>query len=214
MDFGLYRELIEEIARENPNVRVWEIFFGDPFLCRDIPKRIAYAKQAGLHDVVLNTNGALMTPEKSKAVIQAGLDSMYVGIDAVTETTYNQIRIGGDFDKVVNNVLSYYDLLHKFGNRKQEVYLQFVVNDLNEYEVDDFVAFWSRKDIKIKIRPKVSWAGLVKTENLRNNQGVTRKPCDWLMRTMVISADGRIPLCGVDIHCRVVCGDAQERSIK
>jgi len=35
MDLGLYKELIDEIAIENPNARVWEIFFGEPFMCRD-----------------------------------------------------------------------------------------------------------------------------------------------------------------------------------
>ena len=36
MDVGLYRKLIDEIANENPGARVWEIFFGDPFMCRDM----------------------------------------------------------------------------------------------------------------------------------------------------------------------------------
>ena len=31
MDFDLYTKLISEIAKKNPNARVWEIFFGDPF---------------------------------------------------------------------------------------------------------------------------------------------------------------------------------------
>ena len=214
MDFGLYRELIEEIAREKPNARVWEIFFGDPFLCRDMPERIAYAKQAGLQDVVLNTNGVLMTPEKSKAIIQAGLDAMYVGIDGATEETYNKIRVGGNFAKVLDNVLRYRDLLSECGNGNQQLYVQFVVSDINEHEVEDFKLFWTEQGVSVKVRPKVSWAGLVEADNLRSNTDVDRKPCYWLMRTMSICADGRVALCAVDLHCRVPCGNVCNKSLK
>jgi MoaA/NifB/PqqE/SkfB family radical SAM enzyme len=213
MDFGLYQRLIKEIAQQNSDVRVWEIFFGDPFLCRDMPERIAYAKRAGLRDVVLNTNGVLMTPDKSEAVIRAGLDAMYVGIDGATKETYNKIRIGGDFDKALDNVLCYRDLLAGCGNGNQQLYVQFVVSDINEHEVDAFKAFWSERRVNVKIRPKVSWAGLVGADNLFSNTEVDRKPCYWLMRTMSICADGRVALCAVDLHCRVPCGNACDESL-
>lgn len=214
MDFNLYKKIIDEVARVKPDARVWEIFFGDPFLCRDMPERIDYAKQASLQDVVLNTNGVLMAPDKAEAVIHAGLDAMYVGIDGASEKTYNKIRVGGNFAKVLDNVQRYRDLLIKYGNGNQELYVQFVVSDINEHEVDVFKAFWSARGVNVKIRPKVSWAGLVKANNLRSNTEVDRKPCYWLMRTMSICADGRVALCAVDLHCRVPCGDVCNKSLK
>lgn len=99
MDYGLYTRLMDEIAKENPNARIWQIFFGDPFLCKDMPQRIRYAKDQGLTDVVLNSNGMLMTPDKGRAVIEAGLDAMYVGIDAARAETYEQVRVGGGSTK-------------------------------------------------------------------------------------------------------------------
>jgi MoaA/NifB/PqqE/SkfB family radical SAM enzyme len=214
MDFDLYKKIIDEVARVKPDARVWEIFFGDPFLCRDMPKRIAYAKNLGLQDVVLNTNGVLMTSDKAEAVIKAGLDAMYVGIDGATKETYNKIRTGGDFDKTLDNVLRYRNLLAKCGNGSQQLYVQFVVSDINEHEVDVFKAFWSARGVNVKIRPKVSWAGLVGAYNLYSNTEVDRKPCYWLMRTMSICANGRVALCAVDLHCRVPCGNVCNKSLK
>lgn len=214
MDFYLYTKLIDEIAREKPQARVWQIFFGDPFLCKDMPERIAYAKNAGLQDVVLNSNGVLMTEEKAKSLITAGLDAMYVGIDAATPEVYNQIRIGGNFDQAVTNILKYRDLLTQYGNGNQKLFVQFVVSEINEHEVEAFKKFWAKNGVTVKIRPKVSWAGLVSADNLQQNNEATRKPCYWLMRTMSICADGRVALCAVDLHCRVACGNANEKSIK
>ncbi len=214
MEMRLYRKIIDEIATENPSARVWQIFFGDPFMCRDMPERIRYAKDKGLIDVVLNTNGMLMKPEKARAVIEAGLDAMYVGIDAAKADTYEKIRVGGKFETAVANVLAYRDILKDIGRPDQKLFVQFVVSDINEGQVEDFKAFWTSQGVNVKIRPKVSWAGLVSANNLQENSQVGRRPCYWLMRTINICADGRAALCSVDVHCRVPCGDVNTSSIK
>ncbi len=214
MDRALYERIIDEIAEENPCARIWEIFFGDPFLCKDMAERIAYAKGKGLTDVVLNTNGCLMTPARSGAVIRAGLDAMYVGIDADTEETYDRIRIGGDFQAVIENVLTYRDLLATIGRTDQQLFVQYVVSDINKDEVEPFKAFWRANGVNVKIRPKISWAGLIDAGNLHDNAAVQRKPCYWLMRAINICADGEVALCSVDLHCRIKCGNVNEHTVK
>ncbi len=213
MDWGLYTKIIDETAIEKPETRVWGIFFGEPFLCIDMHKRIRYAKERGIRDVVLNTNGVFMTHEKAKAVIEAGLDAIYVGIDAHLSSTYDKIRIGGDYWRVVSNVLNYQRLLSKIGHSNQAIYVQFVVSDLNENEVENFKEFWHDYGITVKVRPKLSWAGLINASNLSPNTE-DRKPCFWIMRNMNICADGSVALCSIDLHCRVKCGDTNKSSIK
>jgi MoaA/NifB/PqqE/SkfB family radical SAM enzyme len=214
LNIGLYKKIIDEIAVENPSARIWEIFFGDPFLCRDMPERIRYAKDKGCEDVVLNTNGVLMKAEWSRQYIEAGLDAIYVGIDAATKETYEKIRIGGDFEKAVQNVIAYRDLLKNYGKPSQKLFVQFVVSEFNEEEVEAFKLFWNEKGVNVKIRPKISWAGLVVAENLMDNETIKRRPCYWLMQTMNICADGRVALCSVDLHCRVPSGDVKQKSLK
>ncbi len=210
----LYKKLIDEIAVKRPDARVWQIFYGDPFVMTEMPERIKYSKDKGLTDVVLNTNGVLMTEERSLPLIKAGLDSIYVGIDAAKEETYNKIRIGGDFNKTVANVLKYRDLLKKHGNPDQKLFVQYVVCDINEDETERFRDFWVSEGVNVKVRPRVSWAGLIEAKNLHSNDDVERKPCYWLMRTINVCTDGRIALCSVDPHCRVPCGNAYTHSIE
>lgn len=45
MEFDLYKRIIDEVAVINPGARIWEIFYGDPFLCIDMADRIKYAKE-------------------------------------------------------------------------------------------------------------------------------------------------------------------------
>lgn len=214
MPMELYKKIIDEITIENSKARIWEIFFGDPFLCNDMPERILYAKEKGCEDVVLNTNGVLMTADKAESYIKSGLDVIYVGIDAAQPETYNKIRVGGDYNKAVENVLAYQDLLNKYGQERQKIFVQYVVSEENENEVEAFRKFWNENGVNVKIRPKISWAGLVEANNLNTSPAITRKPCFWLMQTINICADGRVALCSVDLHCRVACGNVKERSIK
>ncbi len=214
MDRPLYNKIIDEIAVERPDARVWMIYFGDPFICKDMPDRIAYAKQKGLTDVVSNTNGVLMTPEKSREYIEAGLDAMYVGVDAFTKETYDKIRIGGDYETTVKNVLAYRDILEEIGNENQKLYVQFVISDLNEAELDDFKEFWIKERIIVKARPKLSWISLIDADNLHDNAQVDRKPCYWGVHNLCIASDGRIPYCTCDLHCQRPCGDATTHSLR
>ena len=208
----LYKKLIDEIAEKQPNARVWEIFFGDPFCCPDISERISYAKQSGLTDVVLNTNGLAMFKDNARKVIEAGLDVMYVGIDAINEATYNRIRIGGNLKRVTENVLNYKMLLEKIGTKKQKLFVQLVVSDQSKDEIQEFKNFWSKEGITVKIRPKVSWGGLIEADNLKKE--IVRVPCKWLMESFSVCADGRVALCAVDLHCLTVCGDCNKNTIE
>lgn len=212
MSWDLYKKIIDEIAKENPNSRVWMTFFGEGLMLNDLDKRIAYAKSKGLKDVVLNSNGNLLNEKWSKRLIKAGLDIMYVGIDAFKKNTYERIRIKGNLDNVIKGVIGYKKLLDKIGNKNQKIFVQFVEMPENEKELESFIDFWNTQNIPVKVRPKVSWAGKVTAENLKNYE--FRLPCNWAMNTINISDQGKVCMCAVDLNCEVSFGDVNKSSIK
>lgn len=211
MPWEIYTSVIDEISVNNPNARVWEIFFGDPFCCPDMPTRIKYAKDKGLTDVVLNTNGMAMTPDKAKDLILSGLDVMYVGVDAISTEVYEKIRIGGNLTRVIKHVRAYRDLLNMYGNRNQRLFVQFVACTENEHETNMFVKFWKNEGVLVKVRPRVSWGGLVEANNLQTT--IPRSACNWAMESLAICSDGRYALCAIDIHCKVSVGSFPNKSI-
>jgi radical SAM protein with 4Fe4S-binding SPASM domain len=68
--------------------------------------------------------------------------------------------------------------------------------------------------VNVKIRPRISWAGLIHANNLAGNDEVERQPCYWLQQTMSICADGQAAMCAVDIHGRVNAGNVGESSVE
>ncbi|GAB6189233.1 radical SAM protein [Marinitoga arctica] len=212
MSWDLYKKIIDEIAIENSSTRVWMTFFGEGLMLRDLDERVSYAKRKGLKDVVLNSNGNLLNERWSERLIRAGLDVLYVGIDAFDEDTYKKIRVNGNLNNVVKGVLKYKELLDKIGTKNQKIFVQFVEMSENEKELENFIKFWNKHDIPVKVRPKVSWAGKVEAKNLKDYE--FRLPCNWAMNTMNISDQGKVCMCAVDLNCEVIFGDIRLNSIK
>lgn len=80
MDRALYSRLIREM-REFGVQELAPFFVGESFQCTWLPEAIKEAKDIGYPYVFLTTNGASATPEKLKACMEAGLDSLKFSIN-------------------------------------------------------------------------------------------------------------------------------------
>jgi MoaA/NifB/PqqE/SkfB family radical SAM enzyme len=64
---------------------------GEPLLNRELPEIIRYLKSRAV-EVIINSNGTLLTPTWQKALIESGLDQYRCSIDGATNETYARIR--------------------------------------------------------------------------------------------------------------------------
>ena len=212
MSMSLYRKAIDEIAVKDKDARVWLVFFGEPLILKyQMYWQILYAKRKGLTDVVLNSNGNLLNEDACLGLIESGLDAIYIGIDAFKKETYEQLRVGGNYERVVANVNSLLRFKKEMGVSKPEVFVQYVEMDRNQAEAKDFAEYWTKQGATVKVRPKVTWAGTVKSWNTKE---IDRYPCYWVMRTMVVGWDGRVVLCAVDFDAKFVAGDINNNSLQ
>lgn len=213
MDYELYKKIIDEVSLHDKNIRVWLVFFGEALILkkRNLFDLIRYAKNKGLKDVVLNSNGNLLDEDTARELIESGLDAIYFGIDAFSRETYARFRVGGNYEKAVENISNLINMKERMNAEKPEVYVQFVEMEGNKHEKEKFVNFWKSKKAIVKIRPMVSWAGLVEAPNLEKD--LNRWPCYWAMQTMSIADDGKVVLCAVDVDARFVAGDINTQSL-
>jgi len=217
MPWALFVRIIDEIAEVDKNIRVWMVFSGEALLLKrkkpSIFDMIAYAKNKGLTDVVLNSNANLLDEPAAQGLINAGLDAIYIGLDAFTPETYSQIRVGGNYKQAVQNIIRLMELKRALNAPKPDVFVQFVEMDVNQAEKEDFIAFWNAQGAQVKIRPKVSWAGSIEAPNLvlGNDE---RWPCYWAMQTMSITDTGKVVTCAVDLDAQYIAGDINQSSLK
>ncbi len=217
MAWNLFTKIVDEIAETDKNVRVWMVFFGEALLLKrkkpSIFDMISYAKNKGLTDVVLNSNANLLDRSAATSLINSGLDSVYIGIDAFNPDTYSKLRVGGNYEKTVQNVIDLIEMKTLMHTDKPAVFVQFVEMDINKDEKKEFIRFWTQKGVLVKIRPKVSWGGLIEAPNLTLGKK-ERWPCYWAMQTMSITDTGKVAMCAVDLDATFVVGDCSQQSLK
>jgi pyruvate-formate lyase-activating enzyme len=107
MPYEFYQHIIDEFA-DKGGTAVKLMYRGDPLVTRNIEHWIQYASERGVQPR-FNTNGILLTPEKSKRLIETGLHQAIFSIDSHLPEEYERIRISapgkkGDFQRVLANV--------------------------------------------------------------------------------------------------------------
>lgn len=105
MDLKMVKMILDEAKRLGIGEKEVGFYLsGEAFLHKDLAECIKYAKQLGFKYTFITTNGALATPDKMKAVLDAGLDSIRFSVNAADEDTYKEIHGKDDFDRVVENI--------------------------------------------------------------------------------------------------------------
>ena len=211
MEFKLFQKIVDEIALEKNNTKLWTAVMGEPFL---LGKRLfEYLQYAQLKNipVFLNTNAVLIDKTSIEMIHQLGVKQVIVGIDAFTEETYNKIRRGGNFKRVVDNIKY---MIEQFKDKETEIILQYIVMDENEDEIEDFKTYWLNEGATIKLRLKQGWGNLVGSALLTKKQEERNMPCPWLMRNLEILWNGNVCQCDGDMDGQYICGNVNEQSIK
>ena len=101
------QELAFNILQQAYDLGTREVGFyatGEPFLVNELPEYIKRAKEIGYTYVYLTSNGALATPEKIRAVIDSGLDSIKFSINAPERKMYEFIHGRDDFETVLEHL--------------------------------------------------------------------------------------------------------------
>jgi len=137
LDRDLYRRaLAESVAFGLPSLRLG--LTGEPLLVEDIHQWVAEAREAGILDLSLITNGALLTPERSQALLAAGLTRLMVSVDAARPETYAKVRPGGSWETLRENLAGFLAVRRAAGSELPLLRLSFVEMEINLAERDRF----------------------------------------------------------------------------
>ncbi len=114
MPMDMFKKIVDEGAHYNlPSLGV--MVNDEPLLVKNLPERINYAREKGIMDIIMTTNGNLFNEKKIKEVVEAGVTRILFSIDSASEETYKKTRPGkGAFKKVIENM----KLLKKYKETK------------------------------------------------------------------------------------------------
>jgi sulfatase maturation enzyme AslB (radical SAM superfamily) len=205
MDFDLFRKIVDECASLGiTHVRVHN--YGEAFLDRQLVEKVRYAKQRGIAEVGMISNGSLLDEAAARGMIDAGLDAINISVDAAGKDVFERTRLHLDYDVVTGNIRRLHELRKQSGRRRPRLILSFVRQD-NSSDEQAFIDEWSQIADKIHITDLHNWAG---TLHGRSN---VRYPCYRMWLTFTVLWDGRVSLCCADYDGRHVLGDLRTSSI-
>jgi len=138
-DVDISYEEFREVVDEFPGLKWIGLFgIGEPFLNRDYMKMIRYLKEQDvyieIYDTFYYTDNAL-----AKELVELEVDRMFVSLDAATKETYEAIRIGSNFDIVVENVRNFVKVKNEAGSIFPDFLFHFVMMENNVHEMPAYV---------------------------------------------------------------------------
>ncbi len=205
MDMDLYKKIVDECAALGiTHVRMHN--YGEAFLDRQLVEKVRYAKEKGIAEVGLISNGSLITEEIARGMIEAGLDAINISVDASGKETFERTRVNLKYDTVIGNVQNLVRLRKEMGRKRPKLILSFVRQD-NSADEQAVIREWSQVADMVHITDLHNWAGT------RNAKSDVQYPCYRLWLTFTVLWDGRVSLCCADFDGRNVLGDLRTSTI-
>lgn len=213
-------KLLYKILNEAFDLGTREVGFytvGEPFISKNLSEYVYEAKKIGYEYVYITTNGTLATPERSKSVIEAGIDSIKFSINAGTKETYRRIHGKDDFDRVIEN-LKFISNYREINKKKFKIYVSFVVTKQNQNEktiVEQFFGDMVDDIIFSNVRNQVGYMN----EEMKflsvgkNEYEINSPPCPLPFESLYVTYEGYLTICCSDIQNYLTVADLNINSL-
>jgi radical SAM protein with 4Fe4S-binding SPASM domain len=119
---------------------------GEPFLYKDLLwliRRVKAQTTTGC-EVGLTTNATLLSQEAAVELLEARPNFVYFSVDAATKAAYEKIRVGANFEQVIENIGTFQTLSRQWDGLKPASMLNFIVMAENHTQVPQFVHLASK----------------------------------------------------------------------
>ncbi len=129
-----FRETIDQVHKE----LLYLIFYfqGEPYLNKDFLEMVKYASAKGIYTAT-STNAHYLTDENARKTVESGLDRLIISIDGTSQDVYEQYRIGGKLDKVLEGARNIVRWKKELKSKTPFVFFQFLVVKPNEHQIED-----------------------------------------------------------------------------
>jgi len=210
MDMDLYRNVIDQ-AVDGGSGAISIGSRGEPFLHPNIGEMLRYASEKKhFFDLKINTNATKLSEEQCHSILSSDVNLVALSIDAHEKAVYEDIRVRGKFDEVVENVRRLRKIRDtQYPNSNLEIRVSGVQFREDQDEAG-FHAFWSEIcDTVVFVRAQMRWNTY---ENPLHPERI--RPCDFLWHKLYVWHDGICNPCDEDYKSYLTPGNVNEHSLK
>ena len=128
MNFGgiMEDEVFDQIKPILSYARViHEVGYGEPLIDKKFLEKLGYLKKLGAY-VDIYSNGTLLDEQISEQLVKLQLDQITFSIDAGTKETFETIRSGANYSKVLDNIKTLHQIRKRMGRKKPFLRVNYV----------------------------------------------------------------------------------------
>ena len=128
-----FSETIDDIYKE----LLYLIFYfqGEPYLNPDFLEMVKYASSKGIYTAT-STNAHYLSDDNAKRTVESGLDRLIISIDGTSQDVYQQYRVGGNIEKVIEGAKNIIKWKKALKSKTPFVFFQFLVVKPNEHQIE------------------------------------------------------------------------------
>ena len=203
-------------------------FQGEPYLNPDFLDMVRYAADRKIYTAT-STNGHYLTDTNARRTIESGMDRLIISIDGTTQEVYQQYRVGGNLEKVLEGARTLMHWKKQLKSKTPFVVFQFLVVRPNEHQLEEaralakqigVDAIWFKtaqvydfeNDPNQLIPLNSSYSRYRKTEKGTEFKGQLTNHCWRLWHDPVITWDGLVAPCCFDKDASHRLGDLKQES--
>ena len=221
MSDQLFSKIVDELADHAETVRWVNIQrAGEPLLDKRLPSWIARVKDAGIKTVTMSTNASLLTEQKSRELLEAGLDELMISIDSVDKDEYEKLRVGLDYETVIENIRSFFAMREELRPDATVRVRGVLFKSPKDTDFQSFLerweSFWApyrKPQDRIYMREPHSWGNEMWWDDNIPSYETTYHPCTTLWASLQITSSGKVALCTDDVDAKDLLGDVSVQSM-
>ena len=228
LDLDLHQRMLNQIKSSVFYVNYY--FQGEPFLHPQFLDLIIQAKKSNIYTST-STNGHFINQSKADEIVTSGLDRLIISIDGLTQDTYEQYRVNGKLQKVIDASNYLVSSKKRLKSNTPHLIFQFLAVKPNEHEVPAVFSLANEigiDEVRIKtaqlydykhgnrlMPDNEKYSRYIKQKNgtykLKGKQG---NHCWRMWSGSVLTWDGQVVPCCFDKDAKYILGSINERTFK
>ena len=212
-------DMVESVLRQAYALGTREVGMyatGEPFLVPELPKYIKLAKEIGYTYVYLTSNGVLATPERIRAVVDAGVDSIKFSINAPERKMYEFIHGYDDFDTVFENLV-YLNSYRKESGREYKIYITGILTRYTEHFKDEYFKVFEGLADQIVFKDVYNQGGYMPEIDYLlkcTHDKETFRRCNLPFDALCVTCEGYLSVENADFENMLIVADLNHISLK
>jgi MoaA/NifB/PqqE/SkfB family radical SAM enzyme len=217
MTDDVFKKIADEVVEHAGEIKRVSLYRdGEPLIDRKLPARVAVLKDGGIGNVAISTNVSLLNEERSRALLEAGLDTIIMSIDSLDKDVFEAIRVRLKFEQVLENALRFIELRNKI-RPQTKIWMRMIRQESNVNEWPEYEKYWASRlseQDRIYYHNIFNWGGQLKVYQPVASSYEPGLPCVALWSLLVVFCNGDVPLCNVDYNNKYPLGNVLNTSIE